>query len=97
MFQRTVRLERFAPGLSKSITWKIGKKLKTSITQGKQVDNLENKTKIMRSETSTTQSYLLVVDFEVGGFYYEGSVIFSFFQLVEQVDERPVNIFSKSI
>ena len=42
------------------------------------------------------KSYLLVVDFEVGGFYYKGCVVFSFFQLVEQIYERPVNIFSKT-
>ena len=47
-------------------------------------------------KTPTTQSYLLVVDFEVGGFYYKGCVVFSFFQLVEQIYERPVNIFSKT-
>ena len=76
LFQRTVRLDRFAPGLSKSMTWR--RKIMGDIWYLK------------------TRSYLLVIDFEVGGFYYEGCVIFSLFQLVEQVDERPVKILSKT-
>lgn len=56
LFQRTVRLDRFAPGLSKSITW-IG-------------------IKIGEIWYLKTRSYLLVIDFEVGGFYYEGCVVF---------------------
>ena len=84
LFQRTVRLERFAPGLSKSITWRI---------------NQTNMGEIWYFETSYRmyKSYLLVVDFEVGGFYYKGCVVFSFFQLVKQVDERPVNTLSQTM